>query len=157
MNFLKSPLNTGLISLGAVHHRIVAVGRDAEVATACVQLWQEVSRFVLPFAVPAPRHVKCCKCCSPSFRMTSAIWATFTMFYGIRMEEHTRRARMPHVNGNMVGKQKKSVEKGGVQTRAIARLPPPCWSGQVPSCRTGRRIARGGDAPACARRTGRGG
>ena len=41
-------------------------------------------------------------------------WATFPIFYGICMEEHTCEARLPHVNGNVV-RNRGNWDKGAVQ------------------------------------------
>ena len=35
----------------------------------------------------------------PLLRITSSILATFPIFYGICMEEHTCKAKLPHING----------------------------------------------------------
>ena len=40
--------------------------------------------------------------CSPLFRTTSSMRATFPIFYGSGMEENTREAGLPHINGNPV-------------------------------------------------------
>ena len=35
-------------------------------------------------------------------RVRRTIWATFPIFYGICMQEHTYEAKLPHINGNVV-------------------------------------------------------
>ena len=39
----------------------------------------------------------------------SSVWATFSTFYGICMEEHTCEARLPHINGKVVRKGEISI------------------------------------------------
>ena len=40
--------------------------------------------------------------CATVFRIPSSIWATFPIFYGICMQEHTCEAKLPHIKGNVV-------------------------------------------------------
>ena len=50
--------------------------------------------------------------CSPLSRITLSMWATFPIFYGICMEEHTCEARLPHTSGNVVRKRKHLYAQG---------------------------------------------
>ena len=69
--------------------------------------------------------------CPPSFRITSSVCTTFPIFYGtsICMEDHTREARLPHANGNVVSQLKISGDKGAVpRLRPCPRLAhAPSW------------------------------
>ena len=44
--------------------------------------------------------------CSPLLRISSSVLATFTIFYGIFMEEYTCEARLPHINVHGVRNKK---------------------------------------------------
>ena len=60
-------------------------------------------------------------------RVTSSIWATFPIFYGIYMEERTCEAKRPHINRKVVRKQGMLGDTGSV------RAPSPQPAGTSPA------------------------
>ena len=47
-------------------------------------------------------------------RTTSSVWATFPICYAICRDEHTRDAKPPHINGDVVRKEEITVRHKAV-------------------------------------------